>query len=280
MSCGSSARRGYAARVAASSVPVSAANADRQSRDGAEWQPETPVGPPLVPSPDLGERSPTNRSSGNLSIQSTGDGPSVSRSSSRASVQNDPRATHRQFGSGASRGRSSRSSSRGRSSRPPSPQRPSPINPQIFTRFPSPGPSSHPREHISSSAVKPRKKQKTTSIYLDVQNPSTDSLQLEDTSSNNGPKLPEVVVETPTRSPRTSLADGWEIASRHSHAASSTSSNHFVLPEGRILQLINSDQIPRYTKNIATQVDYFFIATRSSHTLADLARKDCALWDP
>jgi hypothetical protein len=119
---------------------------------------------------------------------------------------------------------------------------------------------------------------------LDVQNPSTESLQLEDTSSNNAQELTdsEEVVETPTRSPRTSLADGWETASRHSHAASSTSLNHFVLPEleGRILQLINSDQIPRYTKNIATQVDYFFIATQSSHTLADIAMEDCALWNP
>ena len=294
VSCSGSARRGYAARVAASTVPTSSANAaTRQSRDGAEWQPETPlplspisatspVGLPLVPSPDLGERSPTNHSSGNLSIQSTGDGPSISRSSSRG-PQNDPplrgpRATHRQFGSGASRGRSSRSSSRGRSSRSPSP-RPSLTNPHFFTRFPFP--SSHTREHISSPAVHPAK-QRTTSIDLDIQNPSTESLP--DTSSIDAQaqEHTEALVETSTPSPRTSLADEWETASRHSHTASSTSLNHFVLPEleGRILQLINSDQIPRYTKNIATQVDSFFIATQSSYMLADLARKDCALWNP
>jgi hypothetical protein len=246
VSCGSSAR-GYAARVAASTVPASAANAaNQQTCDGAEWQPEFPLppslssatlsaDPPWAPSPDLnlrshwvGERSPTNH-------QSAGDRPSaisISRSSSRASVQSDrptraPRATYRQFGSGASRGRSSRS---------PSPQ-PSPISPQVSTGLPSSFP--HTREQPSSPIIH-RARQRTTSVDLGIQNPSTDSI---------------------------SLSDRWGTAFQPfytvSQAASSARLNYFILPECRILKLINSDEIPRYKKDITTQVNYFFIATQS-----------------
>jgi len=254
VSC-SSARS--AARVAASTVPASANADNRQSRDGAESQPETPlpsfpipvtlpVDPPRVPSPDLnprrhrvGERSPTNHSSGNVSTQSAGDRPS-----SRSSVQNDrpsrdpsPRGTHRQFGPGSSASRS-----RGRPSRSPSPQ----LSPQISTRCSSP--SSHTREQLSPPAHPV--KQRTTSIGLNIQNPSTESLP-----SINAQELAEALttVKTSTRSlSRIFFADRSETSSQHSHMASSVRLNHFVLPEGRILQLINSDQIPRYTKNSMT----------------------------
>ena len=183
VSCSGSARRGYAAsaRVAASTVPASAADAaNRQSRDGAESQPETPLSsslslvtlpadPPWAPSPDLnvishwpGERSPTNDSSG--------DGPStisISRSSSRGSqsdrsTRDHPRASYRQFGSGASRGLS----------RSPSPH-PSPISPQNSVGVPSS--PSHTREQSGSPTVQ-RARQGTTSIEIDIQNPSTESL--------------------------------------------------------------------------------------------------------
>jgi len=259
VSC-SSAR--HAARVAASTVPGSANAVNRSSRDGAESQPETPRSssppisattrpvdhPPPVPSPDLnprrrrvGERRPTNHSSGNVSIQSAGDRPS-----SRSSVQNDrssrdwsPRGTHRQFGPGSSASRL-----RGRPSRSPSPQ----LSPQISTRLSSP--SSHTREQLSPPAHPA--KQRTTSIGWDVQNPSTESLP-----SINAQELAEalrlVTVEASTRSlSRISFADRSETSSQHSHMASSAQLNHFILPEGRILQLINSDQIPRYTKNTTT----------------------------
>ena len=280
--CSSSARRGYAGRVAASTVPASANAANRPSRDGAEWQPETlplspisatlPADPPWGPSPDLGERSPTNRSSGNLSIQSTGasDRPSaipISRSSSRASVQSDrssrhPRATHRQFGPGSgaswprSKGRSSRSTSRGRSSRSHSPQ-PSITSPQTFT----PSPSSHAGEQLSPPATH-RGRQRTTSIGLNVQSPSTDSL-LRTSSINTQEHTEALMTGEASTGLRSDIfqADGLDAASHHSHTASSAQSNHFTLPEGRSLLPINSDQIPRYTKNIATQVDCFFIAT-------------------
>ena len=280
VSCSSSARRGYEGRVAASTVPASANAANRPSRDGDVWQPETlplspisatlPADPPWGPSPDLGERSPTNRSSGNLSIQSTGDRPSaipISRSSSRASVQSDrssrhPRATHRQFGPGSgaswprSKGRSSRSTSRGRSSRSHSPQ-PSITSPQTFT----PSPSSHAGEQLSPPATH-RGRQRTTSIGLNVQSPSTDSL-LRTSSINTQEHTEALMTGEASTGLRSDIfqADGLDAASHHSHTASSAQSNHFTLPEGRSLLPINSDQIPRYTKNIATQVDCFFIAT-------------------
>ena len=254
VSC-SSAR--HAARVDASTVPASANAVNRLSRDGAESQPETPlsssspisatlpVDPHSVPGPDLNprrhrvrERGPTNHSSGNVSIQSAGDRPS-----SRSPVQNDrpsrdpsPRGTHRQFGAGSSVSRL-----RGRPSRPPSPQ----LSPQI-SRFSSL--SSHTREQLSPPAHPV--KQRTTSIDWDVQNPSTESLP-----SVNAQELAEapMTVETSSRSlSRISFADRSETSSQHSHMASSALLNHFILPEGRILQLINSDQIPRYTKNTTT----------------------------
>ena len=298
VSCSSSARRGYEGRVAASTVPASANAANRPSRDGDVWQPETlplspisatlPADPPWGTSPDFGERSPTNRSSGNLSIQSTGDRPSaipMSRPSSRASVQSDrssrdPRATHRQFGPGSgalrlgSRDRSSRSTSRDRSSRPHSP-RPSIISPQTFT----PSPSSHAGEQLNPPAThRGAGEQRKTSIGFSIQSPSTDSLLSTSSIDTQEPTEGLMTVETSTRLPsRISLADGLDAASHHSHTASSAQLNHCLVPEGRVLQLINSDQIPRYTKNITTQVDHFFIATQSSHILADLGRKDCAL---
>jgi len=306
VSCSSA--RGCAARVAASTVPVSAGAANRQSREDAESQPETAlpsspipvtlsVDPPWVPSPNLnprshwvGERSPTNHSSENLSVQSASDSLSmisISRTPLPAPVQNDrpsqdPRATYSQFGPGPGASRS-----RGRSSRSPSPK-PSlntaqrhyfdivstgmqihahadrgispTISPQISTDFPSP--SSRTREQLSPPAIR-RGAQSTTSIGWDIQNPSTESLP--NTSLINAREFTEALttVETSTHSPRISLADRSETASQHSHTASSAPSDHFILPEGRILQLINSNQIPRYAKNITVQVDYFFIATQS-----------------
>ena len=273
-----------------------------------------PVDPPWVSSPDLNlrshwvdERNPTNHSTGNLSLQSASDRQSIdrhsitsishtsSRASATASAQNDrpsgdPRATYRQFGS--------RPRSKGRSSRSPSPQ-PSlnTVQPDNLDIAPASAPtyahangvmnatigfqgltdfppsSSHTRERPRRRAFR-RPKQRTTSIGLNFQNPSTESLPQEITEEL-------MTVETSTRSPsRISLACRSETASQHAYTASSASLNCFMLPEGRIVQLINSDQIPRYTKNVATQVDYFFIVTQSSHMLADLTRENCALWNP
>ena len=78
----------------------------------------------------------------------------------------------------------------------------------------------------------------STSINLSVQGPSTDSLHTTLTE--------ESIAMSPAHpTPPYSAMDQSETASQHSTIASSTTSE-FVLPEGRFLQMIHSDQIPRY----------------------------------
>ena len=198
---------------------------------------------------------------------------SASRTSLRASVQNDrpsrdPRATHRQFGPGPG---ASRSKSRGRSSRSPSPQ-PSLITAQpanldiartvAHTYLPPDGvinptiglqsltdlsSSSHTQERPTLPAIR-HQKQRTTSIGLNVQNPSTDSLPAISVSAQEITEEPMAMDTDAQTSRPISPSDRAETASQNSHTTSSTTSV-LVLPEGRSLQLINSDQIPRYTKN-------------------------------
>jgi len=280
---------GYA--VAASTVPASANQP--MGRGRAELQPDTapptptlatlPVDPPWAQGPSTTNHtvgsSHANYSSGSLSTHSRASDRlslmSISRTSLRASVQNDrpsrdPRATHRQFGPGPS---ASRSRSRGRSSRSPSPQ-PSlntaqpanldiartgahthtpadgVINPamglQGLTDLPS---SSHSQERPGRPAIR-RQKQRTTSIGLNVQNPSTESLPTITVNAQEITEEPMAMdTDTDAHSSRSiSPSDRAETASQNSHTASSATSV-LALPERRLLQLINSDQIPRYTKN-------------------------------
>ncbi len=78
----------------------------------------------------------------------------------------------------------------------------------------------------------------STSIDLSIQGPSTDSLQTTLTE--------ESMAMDPAHSiPFYSAMDQTETACQHSTIASSAISE-FVLPEGRFLQMIHSDQIPRY----------------------------------
>jgi hypothetical protein len=76
------------------------------------------------------------------------------------------------------------------------------------------------------------------SIKLYIQNPSTDSLQTTLTEES-------MAMDPAHSTPSYSAMDQSETASQRSIIASSTTSE-FVLPEGRFLQLIHSDQIPRY----------------------------------
>ena len=223
-----------------------------------------------------------NHSTGHLSVQSRASDRlsmiSASRTSLRAPVQNDrpsrdPKATYRLFGRGPG---SSRSRSRGRSPRSPSPQpslntaQPdnfdiastgahtyahadgvpnSTIGFQSSTDLPS---SSHTQERPGRPAVR-RQKQRTTSIGLNIQNPSTDSLPTISISAQGITEEP-MAMDTFTHSSLhrdVSPPGRAETASPGSPTASSAASV-FAVPEGRILQLINSDQVPRYTKNVTT----------------------------
>ena len=246
-----------------------------------------PVDPPWAPGPSTTSRtvgsSHANHSSGSLGGLSCHSRASdrlslmsISRTSLRSPVQNDrpsqgaadPRATYRQFGPGPG---ASRLRSRGRSSRPPSPQ-PSlntaqpnnfditptgahtyapadgainhTIGLQSLTDLPS---SSNMQERPGRPAIC-RQKQRMTSNDRDVQNPSIEpppTIKVNAQEITEGP----MAVDTEGHSSRpVSPSDRAETASQKSHTTSSATST-LALPERRLLQLINSDQIPRYTKN-------------------------------
>ena len=289
VSCGSVCTGGIGGyAVAASTVPASANQP--MGRGRAELQPDSapptpilatlPVDPPWALGPSTNQTvgsSYANHSSGNLSVQSrASDRPStisLSRTSLCAPVQNDrpsqdPRATYRQFGPGPGASRP-----RGRSSRSPSPKpslntaQPDSLdiaptgaytyahadgvfNPTIVPQGPTDlrSSASHTQEWPRRSAIHPQKK-RTTSIGLNVQNPSVESLP---TTSTNAHEITEepMAMDTSTHSSlHISPSDRAETASQISHTPSSATSV-FALPEGCFLQLITSDQIPRYTKNV------------------------------
>jgi hypothetical protein len=83
----------------------------------------------------------------------------------------------------------------------------------------------------------------STSINLSIQGPST--------ASGSLPTLTEesTAMDPAQSTPSYSAMDQPEMASQHSTITSSATSE-FILPEGRFLQLIHSDQIPRYFGNV------------------------------
>ena len=266
--------------------------------------PEALVGPSTIN--QTVESSHDNHSSGNLSVQSRSSDrlstSSTSRASLRALVQNDQppqdlRVTYGQLGPGLGA-----SQLIDRSSRSPSPQpslntaqsdnldtTPTGLNSSaragrvIYMTFGLQGLTDLPpsfsdtQERHRQPAI--RQKQRTTCIGLNIQNPSTESLP---TISINPQEIMEEPMPIDTSahlSLHTSPSDRAEAASQNSPTTSSTASV-FALPEGRILRLINSDEIPRYTKNNTMQVDHHIIATRPLDMLADLVRENCCLWNP
>jgi hypothetical protein len=114
-----------------------------------------------------------------------------------------------------------------------------------------------------------RTRQSSTSVDMDVPYPPTGSLPI--SSSNHLPQTTDrpfsIDYSTIQSSPVSPAVDlhGEPLPS------SPTSSNHPTLdlnwPEGRFVQLINSDQIPRYEKNATMQVRY---AMLSLHTYISL----------
>ena len=110
-----------------------------------------------------------------------------------------------------------------------------------------------------------RRNPSSTSVVFDVQNPSTESIPVSSTHPGQLTEAP-FTIETvaPYLSPVTAAADPHDEAPILSIA---TLDN--PLPEGRSVQLINSDQVPRYTKNLTMQVRHIVILLRLSHLLAD-----------
>ena len=281
---GSAVPGGYV--VAASYVPPSAS-----SHPSLHESPDTPVGASLsvdYPHGDnphhhpLGTRGLANRSSGNLSIASI-----QSRASDRFSIITSsresirathgqpsrlPRAASRQFGRGPdpsrSRERSPRPSSRPKTSSSRSHTPPNhPRLEVITTSLPS---ATHGSGRLSPSVLpsasssyahqrlSPPTRRQSSTIVVGVQNPSTESLPMSPPA--NKPPITEepLAIESTTAhsSPESRVVNHHDELVPGSLTSSSAETLNYYLPEGRFVQLINSDQIPRYTKDALMQVQY------------------------
>ena len=251
----------------------------------------------------LGTRGLVSRSTVNLSIASIQSRASdrfsiitTSRDSIRAPVGQPsrlPRAVSRQFGRGPTGPDPSRSRERPNrlSSRPntPSIRAHSPPNlPQIITNSPSsadgsgrvspfvpPSASSgYTHEPLSPPTHEARRRQSSTSFVVDVQTPSTESLPI--SPSTRYPPISEEPLAIDSATAHSSPdSDSPNVNQHDERPGSSTSSNaailDYYLPEGRFVQLINSDQIPRYNKDAFMQVEYTnlspypYVSLQTSH---------------
>jgi hypothetical protein len=291
--------------IAASNVPASASQGSLRIHVGAEEQSATAPPSPISYSPGLSyyldATNFASSSSSDVSFASTQSRASerLSRITASREVLHTPvgqpaelsRSPHHQFGRGPDPSRS-----RGRLSRSPSPKRPLnatqhshhldvtqtvlPTHPHAgWGISPTDGPQSPPdipssdnkQEQHTPSAFQ---KQKTTSVDVHVQNPSLESLPIP-THLQQLTEVPMAISPTqPTFA--SSVADHFETASQHSSLVAS----EYCLPEGRNLELIHSEQIPRYEKNITMQVDCTITFTQHLHMLTDPVRKYRTLWSP
>jgi hypothetical protein len=280
--------------VAASQIPASASHPNLPDVVVTTGQPQTTsssrASPPasLTVEPHRDHAHPTaltvihsNRSVANLSTHSrASDRLSIIQTHSRESLHAPggqttrfPRGPHRQFGRGPSP-----SPSRERPSGSPSPTNrvyPLPhleidttnLRPQTHVdgRHSPVTPSSvasHAHAPLSPPSLHGHhRRRSSTSVVVGIVTPSTDSLPLSPLT-NQPPLTDEPYAIGPLIDPSSPIADApdaRERSSQHSPTTSSPTSN-FDLPLGRVLQLINSEQVPRYTKEVPVQVDYI-IAT-------------------
>ena len=247
-----------------------------------------PYGSPQL----LGTRGLVNRSSGSLSaasIQSSASDRFSIITTSRDSFRSTrgqpsrlPRSTHRQFGRGPdpsrSRERPSPSSSPPNtpSTRPHTPSYPPSLE-IITTNLPSAAhetgrvsplvPSSASSAHTHQPPSTPtsnevRRRRSSTSLVVDVQNPSTESLPIA-TSTINPPITEEpLAMESVTTlsSHDLSVVDQHDGPVPGSPTSSNAATSFDSLPEGRFIQLINSEQIPRYNMDALMQVEYAILS--------------------
>ena len=257
--------------VAASHVPASASRSSLHDR--TQGQPATlgvpaiSVDPPHVHHPHpLYGRGILNRST--VSIQSRASDRLSIITNSRESIRPPlgqpsrlPRGIHRQFGRGPdpsrSRERATRPSSPTGTTRPHTPHRP----PSIRTNLSSPAPGdgrvspvvqspassiTHELRSALSMHERGRIRSQSTMMAVDVENPSTDSLP---TSFSSNP--PQITDEPPVIDHLTArLSPDFPAV----NLPGSPTDNS--LPENRFIQLINSEQVPRYTKDVTMQVGH------------------------
>ena len=241
----------------------------------------------------LGTRDLADHSSVNLSIASIQSRASDRLSiitSSRDSIRTTngqpsrlPRAAYRQFGRGPDPSRSRERSTRPNtpSSRPHTPSNPPRLE-VITTNLPSAAHESgraSPLVLTSATStyahqpLSPPNRRQSSTYIVDVQNPSTDSLPMSP-SANNPPITEEpLAVESATAhsSPDTPIGDHHDGLVPGSPMSSNDEAVDYFLPDGRFVQLINSDQIPRYTKDVFMQVQYTVLLPHPYIPFADLA---------
>jgi hypothetical protein len=112
--------------------------------------------------------------------------------------------------------------------------------------------------------IRRRQSSASVDVTVDIQNPS---IELPPISSSTNPQQTTdqpFAIDSATWSVH--LSPGSLAVDRHDEplqgfptSSSPATFDHFV-PEGRLVQLINSDQIPRYTKDIKMQVGYTILS--------------------
>ena len=113
-------------------------------------------------------------------------------------------------------------------------------------------------------------------MTVDIQNPSTDSLPSIDPAQRTDEPF---AIDSPTvHSPNSSAVD-VRLEQHHepchepgSPASSTHSTIDYFIPEGRIVHLINSEQVPRYTKAVTMQVGYTILSLHT-YPSVDPARR-------
>jgi len=96
-------------------------------------------------------------------------------------------------------------------------------------------------------------------VIVDVQTPSTESLPI--TSPTPSPAIPQQLTAEPLAmnticsSPVSAMTEIHPESSQLSLTASSSGISDLSLPDGRFVQLIHSDQVPRYSKDITISRD-------------------------
>jgi hypothetical protein len=259
--------------------------------------------PHAEPSPVFDATINSSRRYADSSVRSrSGDRLSITRSHSGGSLHSHtpvnpsarfPRAPHRQFGRGSSLP-PSREASRSpslilpRGHQSPHSEIDSDVanpHPEIQvdrTDSPVDSPSVTFDAHAQLSTLNPHghpshRRHSATSLVVDIENTSTDSLPQsffadrpllteEPYSIGHPGDDPSPVADTP---------DAREGSPQHSPIASSPSAtSNLEPPEGRFLQMINSEQVPRYTKEVMVQVDYITTSIKTIKSFFQAPRKD------
>lgn len=225
--------------IACSGVPASARHPSRDPTTAARSSAATHPGPANLtaePQHDHPQVYPlsvfdsgiySSRSCPSLSIHSrASDRLSIIQSRSYESLPKaNPKAAHRQFGCGPSTDRLEVSSHRSS------------------------------RKSISLTGVhRHRWAESSTSVVVAIQNPSTDSLPRSQLVDSPTPPEEPYSIGSPTV--HSSPASKSLILPEETPSPSPTTSSTFNLglPESRVLQMIISEQVPRYTKSVPVQV--------------------------